>query len=218
MRDCYQAVHTPKPSGSTAASEFCRGNLSLLLPVALNRLSPGGRGHPTEMKVVSENSDDDLKRRQADGRVGTAVRALAANLMRVTRGSGKAQEIGSQAHELIEARMAYAEAWGFLPGPDRYDEYLDIAPNAEIMSQISEEDAGRIYAKAGIVRASLQIAASGLLGQRTQETIADHDLYTAIRELEAGGTVPAKAAFTPQSTGRTSRVPLACEQPAQCVR
>lgn len=160
------------------------------------------------MKVVAENSDDDLKRRWADRRVGRAVRALTANLMRVTRGAGKPYEIGSQAHELTEALIGFTDAWGYLPGPDRYDEYLNIAPNAEIMSRISEEEVARAYAKAEIVRASLQLAASELLRQRTQASIARGDFYTAIREPEAAGEMRKKRMAAEAKAAKAATKPV----------
>jgi hypothetical protein len=136
------------------------------------------------MRVVSENSDDDLKRRQADEELGHAIRALTANLLRVTRGAGKPYEIGLQAQRAADAGLAYYEAFGRPPGADQYAKYLDIRLDREILSRVSDDEWYRSYAEERIIRASLQISASRLVGQLTQERVAESDLYEAIRGLD----------------------------------
>jgi hypothetical protein len=138
----------------------------------------------SEMRVVSENSDDDLKRRRVDEELGYAIRALTANLLRVTRGAGKPFEIGLQAQRVVDAVVAYYEAWRRNPGPEQYAKYLDIGLDREILARVSEEERYRSYAEEAMVRAALQISASRLVGQLTQERVAEHHLYEAIRDLD----------------------------------
>ena len=59
------------------------------------------------IEVVSENSEEDLARRQAMDKVRWALRDLAANLMVITRGAGKPWEIGRQAQQLVNELLAY---------------------------------------------------------------------------------------------------------------
>src|ERR1700692_2357282 len=132
------------------------------------------------MRVVSEHSYDDLKRHQADEELGHAVRVLTANLLRVTRGAGKPYEIGGQAQRVGDAVDAYDKAWGRPPGAEQYAKYLDIGLGPAILSRASEEERYRSYAIVGIILASLQISASRLVGQPTQERLAENDFNQAI--------------------------------------
>jgi hypothetical protein len=59
------------------------------------------------MRIVSENSEADIARNNATTDVYNSLRELTANLLRATRGAGRAWEIGRQAQALIESLIEY---------------------------------------------------------------------------------------------------------------
>ena len=136
------------------------------------------------MKIVSENSDRDLGRERSSGEVQAALRNFTANLMRITRGAGKPSEVGYQAQALIAALDAYFTAVGHYPFEDEISRALDIEYEAKDLQQYPREEVHRIYAKQTLICGALQISASRLLGQRTQEASGNHELYAGIREIE----------------------------------
>jgi len=133
------------------------------------------------MKLVSENSEAELARRQAIDKVRLALRELAANLMRIVRGDGKPWEVGQQAQELVNTLVAYREACGHMPDPDEITAALSIEDKAGGLSDVALD---RLDARDTIVRGCLQIAASELLSQNTQLAAGWHEMHEGIRNLE----------------------------------
>ncbi len=62
------------------------------------------------MKLVSEQSEGDVARRRALDELGLHLRALTANLMRVSRGAGAPHYIAGQMVDCLEAMEAYRSA------------------------------------------------------------------------------------------------------------
>jgi hypothetical protein len=89
-------------------------------------------------------------------------------------GAGKPYELGRQAQAFVETLVAYRDAVGFFPSPEELASALSVERDREFMEGMTPENRAQIYAEQAIVRGSLQIAASRLLGQRTQES-AGHD-------------------------------------------
>jgi len=135
------------------------------------------------MKVVSENSEAELARREATLKMRWVLRELAANLMRITRGAGEPWEVGRQTQELVNTLVAHREACGHMPGSEEIAAALAIEERnwAQGVSDAASEmlDAGDT-----IVRGCLQIAASHLLGQNTQLAAARDEMHEGIRYLE----------------------------------
>jgi hypothetical protein len=98
------------------------------------------------MKVVSENSENDLSRKRWEGEVAWALRTLTANLIRITRGAGKPYEIVRQVGELIEALRGYYEAVGHWPPSDELGNALSF-DSWEEFSKLSPEHQEFEYAK-----------------------------------------------------------------------
>ncbi len=136
------------------------------------------------MPTVSEEPATDFAREDAEERVAAALRELTANLIRVTRGAGAAYDIGRQAVVLIEAMKKFRDAAGVWPSSDGLSAMLDIRPE----QRFSGED-GRRNALAGaeevIMRGSLQMAASRLMGQQIQERMGQNEMRKGLSEIEA---------------------------------
>jgi hypothetical protein len=137
------------------------------------------------MRIVSENSEADLAHQRAMAPVDWALRDLAANLMRVTRGAGRPHYVGRQAQALVEALSEYRDAIGYFPSPEEIANALAIERSPERIEQMSDEEFDLFRAEHAIVRGSLQIVASRLLDQKTQETAGEDEMYKGLGEIEA---------------------------------
>lgn len=135
------------------------------------------------MRIVSENSDADLARERAIRQVDWALRDLTANLMRVTRGAGKPYEIGRQAQDFITALIEYRDTVGHFPPSDELASLLTIERDPEVMARMNDDNLAQIYAEQEIIRGSLQIVASRLVGQSTQETAGSDEMLGGVNSL-----------------------------------
>lgn len=134
------------------------------------------------MKVVSQNSTQDLDRRKALQDTEQALRRLAANLIRVTRGSGDAFRIFEQAADLVVAMRAYYDVAGHFPS----DGDLTAALNTEeeIRPDLPDHVADRLLGVDLVIRGALQIAASRLLSQKLQVGAGESEMLAGMREIE----------------------------------
>jgi hypothetical protein len=101
--------------------------------------------------------------------VSSCLRELTANLMRVTRGAGKSWYIGRQAQALIDSMVEYQKVVGHYPSSEELGAALDIDLDYQEMSNYSEHNREWSYAQQTLIHGALQMAASKLLEQRTQE-------------------------------------------------
>ena len=64
----------------------------------------------------------------------------------------------------------------------------------EFVERLSDEELAEYHAKQAIIRGALQIVASRLVGQLTQERAGDHEMYRGLNRMEeiqaASKTVP----------------------------
>lgn len=136
------------------------------------------------MKIVSERSAEEIeadkKARHQERALADFDRALVAltvNMLRVTRGAGKAHEIGRQAGNLLQAMEAHWDAFGWYPGEAEFHHALhpprerdpEYGPNQWRSDAIDQ-----------IVRGSLQVAASRLAGQRTQVAAGESEMLNGV--------------------------------------
>ena len=135
------------------------------------------------MRTVSENSEADLARKAAMAKVGWALRDLTANLIRVTRGAGRPWEIGRQAQALVEACAEYRDAVGPLPSRE-LSNALTAEKDREFVEGMSGDHFARYHAEQSIILGALQIVASRLVGQNTQEVAGDHQMFMGLNQLE----------------------------------
>ena len=114
-----------------------------------------------------EREERDAERKRQD--VEWALRRLTSNLLRIVRGAGKPYEVLDEVASLAEALAALGPRNGYAAG-ETVVGALDIwrdTPEAETLDII--------------VSGALQIAASRLAGQRTQETAGRRELQDGIR-------------------------------------
>jgi hypothetical protein len=135
------------------------------------------------MRIVSENSDADLARRRALERIEGTLRALTANLLRVTRGAGNAHELGRQAADFIEAVEAHRSSTGTMPMSEEVAAMLDL-DQYELLGKLDARERSRLLAEQTVIRGALQVVASRLMEQRTQETAGHHEMFEGINRVE----------------------------------
>jgi hypothetical protein len=134
------------------------------------------------MRVVSEQSEQDIRKRKARDALVYPLRELAANLLRTIRGAGKPLELWRQMESYVSLMREYTDAHGCQPDDQFIHDILDcdIAENDYrpwIEQNRTKEDLRRSKANGTIDRkdaerlirnASLQIIASTLVDQLTQ--------------------------------------------------
>ena len=133
------------------------------------------------MKLVSDNSPEEIAHREALDNLSRALRVLAANILRVVRGAGKSYEIGQQAVAIIDAMNEYRQAVGHYPSSHELNSMLSLADD---MVGLSAEEFERQHAQDLILRGALQIAASRLIGQRTQESAGHSQMTDGLIQME----------------------------------
>lgn len=136
------------------------------------------------MELRIDNSERDLRTNEATYHVKHALIELTANLLRVTRGAGKPYEILSQARELLAASKEYGDVVGQAPF---FGDIVTVNPRYENLGNIAEvsySQSNEGYAKDEMLRGALQIVASRLLSQNTQERRGDSELHEGMRRWE----------------------------------
>lgn len=178
---------------------------------ALKPMDDDGKPEQSPLRVVAENTEADKARLWATRGLSWALRDLAANLLRIVRGAGKPHEIGQQAEALLKAYIEYHEAFGHYPPSYDLTEILSTERSEEWRNRLKGSELSRVYAVEQIVAGSLQIAASRLVGQTTQERAGDSELYAGVRALEAaqeeGWREQAAKATTHKPPPRRPRTP-----------
>lgn len=140
------------------------------------------------MKIVSERSAEEL---EAEKTVGVqrgaaadfegALVELTVNLLRVTRGAGKAYQIGGQAVELVEAMQRFRDAFGHYPGEGDFHRALTY--ERERTGEYGPREQ-RADALEEIMRGSLQVVASRLAGQHLQIAAGEDEMWRGLKSYE----------------------------------
>jgi hypothetical protein len=136
------------------------------------------------MQRNDHESERERKRGYGLGWVHLGIQQLAANLLRVIAGAGRPQDIVRHVRALAEFIESYEQAVGRIPGPRECLSCLRISYAEQSIGGLNDVERKRAEAVETILAGSLQIAASRLLGQATQETVAGHKLYKGIRDME----------------------------------
>lgn len=127
------------------------------------------------MKVVSSRDEREITERRCRDKVEWALRELTANLLRVARGAGRYEAIYNQALQFVIACKEYHEQVGYYPDKE-LPAILNTAPDF---------DAPELkHAEHKIVRGALQMTASRLLGQWTQERNGENEFRAGIIALD----------------------------------
>ena len=130
------------------------------------------------MRVVSENSEEDLARQDAEAQFGYALRDLTANLFRITRGAGKGYEVIPQLRQLSEAIAAFRDAFGHGPLSDLFNEALQVHDD---LTDYSDDNFRFARIKQITVDGALQYAASRLLRQHAHASRGEQQMYDGMR-------------------------------------
>lgn len=141
------------------------------------------------IRIISKQSEADIAKNRSEEEIGIALRALAANMLRVIRGAGKAYDLAREMNSCLKAFQAYYDAHNVWPDSFRLQKALDFDPDEYSRLKPDMGEAGMEQwqierAENEVCRAALQVAASKLIEQRLQERQGHNDLYSAIRLLE----------------------------------
>jgi hypothetical protein len=164
------------------------------------------------VELVSSNSPDDLAKEKAKQKterarhdVMAALVQLTANLLRVTRGAGRPGAIIPMAMEFIEACAEYRNAAGLNPAPEYLAEALMWQRDFEYIMRFDEFNQAHIEADEKMARGALQIVASRLLGQNTQESAGHNELYQGMHEWEEIRDRRNREMFGPKLRGKPTK-------------
>ena len=123
-------------------------------------------------------------REEALNQVGHSLRALAANLVCIVRGTGKPLELGRDVDAFTAALGAFEGATGAHPKAWELAAMLRVDLDPKSSAPGSEEDLVEQYAQHAIVQASLQLAATRLLRREAEAAAAHGELHKALSGLE----------------------------------
>lgn len=136
---------------------------------------------PPYLRLAAENDQRSIGQDRARGQIRRPLRELAANVIRVVRGAGRSYEIAEQCVAVIEAYRNYFDKVGSWPTAWEIDQALDIERRYETTSY---DDAWKHeMARETILRGSLQVAASRLVGQNTQERRGQSELMEGVNSI-----------------------------------
>ena len=172
------------------------------------------------MRIVSENSEAVIARNTATADVDNALRELTANLLRATRGAGRAWEIGRQAQALIDSLIEYRQVVGAYPSTDEITDALEIWRNQDDLKNLSDEHYEQASAEQAVIRGALRIVAARLLDQGLQGAAGESEMYRGLGWLEAirterrnqgapTATPPRRILLRARSQSRSSPIPAA---------
>ena len=136
---------------------------------------------PPYLRLAAENDQRSIDQEWARGQLRRPLRELAANIIRVVRGAGRSYEIAEQCVAVIEAHRNYFDKVGSWPTAWEVDQALGIERRYETTSY---DDAWKHeMARETILRGALQVAASRLVGQNTQEHRGRSELMEGVNSI-----------------------------------
>jgi hypothetical protein len=116
--------------------------------------------------------------------VSDTLRVLAANIIGIVRGAGKPLELRRDVDAFTAALGAFEGTTGRHPKAWELAEMLRVDLDPKSSAPSSEEDLVEQYAQHAIVQASLQLAATRLLGREAEAAAAHGELHRALSGLE----------------------------------
>jgi hypothetical protein len=135
------------------------------------------------MKLVSSQTEQKVRAAAAKEQFALRLQELAANIIRVARGAGRAYEVPLQIFRCAELLQEYREASGFGLSDQEVSSMLGVrqdhySPGQDWFAAATADAAERI------MRGGLQVAASRLVEQRTQERAGRNEMLDGARALE----------------------------------
>ncbi len=94
--------------------------------------------------------------------------------IRVVRGAGKPYEVAQDCAAIVEALHGYNQAFGYWPLPEVVSQALNIDRPVDWAAYPNE--GLRLEGNEAVIRGALQVAASRLAGQRTQEMSGSNEI------------------------------------------
>jgi len=159
-----------------------RAGHPMVLPSEEPGLPMNDQPEKPNLSVVAQNTQREIETSDAQEQANAALIELAANIMRIVRGAGKPERLLSQCADVVNAAVEYRDVAGRLPSPAGLASA--IRPEREPIDYDDSYWAARQIAYRRIVRGSLQMAASKLLGQRLQIDRGEDEIDAAIADLE----------------------------------
>jgi hypothetical protein len=172
---------TAKTKNSTSAASTDRADRSAGRLSLVSDNSASARQPP--LRIVTTTSDREVARRRALPEVRGALQHLVSNLLRVVRGAGRPHEIFEQNLAVLKAMEAYRTEVGVWPSADEISEILSFDARPDTFAEQSPIERERSYAERSVMKGALQAVASSLIGQRTQETAGESEMYDGINRL-----------------------------------
>jgi hypothetical protein len=146
------------------------------------------------MRLVSNQSEDEVRFKKARDQLTWPLRDLTANLLRIARGAGRPEALKQQLEACLDVLVAFEQAHGIASAHVIRHEILDpdeawraARPRVEEGRQYpnyADEEAERDDALRTIRRGSLQAVASMLLNQQPQYSTGENEMYDGISRLE----------------------------------
>jgi hypothetical protein len=147
----------------------------------------GAVGHGDEampIELVAAQSEQDRRAALAQNRARWALRELTANLIRVARGAGKPYDVEVQAARFLEACDEYRAATSHGLPTDAVHDMLRVRQYAPEDRARTDEQNAWDSGEENMVAGALQIAASRLVGQGTQEARGQSEMFEGLRIIE----------------------------------
>jgi hypothetical protein len=133
---------------------------------------------------ISEEAELDVARERALFGFEGAVKALAANLIRIARGAGDPMELTQQADNFLDAIANYRQAFGHSPRWEETVKALSAIIRPERSNFHSEDRWEEAYAREQLISGALRVAAARLLDQRLQVLAGEREMGDGLRELK----------------------------------
>lgn len=131
---------------------------------------------------VAENTQQQIDRNWQQDRLDYALQVLAANIIRVVRGAGSPDDIIDQCNDVLKAAVEYHEKVGRFVSDHAVAAALRL--EREKIHDYDSFEGQRLLAMRQMMDGSLQLAASRLRGQLTQQRRGESEMFEAFRELE----------------------------------
>lgn len=135
-----------------------------------------------KLKLVAENSQNQINTEFAQRIVDRALIELAANILRVVRGAGRPEDIVGQCADVLNAAISFDEKAGRWVSP--YAIASAIHLEHDKIDDYETFRGLRQLARRQMIRGSLQVAASRLLDQRLQIDKGEREMDDAFADLE----------------------------------
>jgi hypothetical protein len=149
-----------------------------------------------DLRLVSEQSEEDIRKAEAEHALRQPVRELAANVLRVVRGAGDPARLSGQMCDCLDGFQRYRHTFGVWPAswtlgeilqfPSEFQETLEKFDHdsPELQRWAKNGKLDQLFAKDAIGKAALQIIAARLLGQKLQIAAGESQLSGAVRAFE----------------------------------